>query len=58
MGWQVVRRTQLSRWSILFVPLALTTFWFALYSTILIYMDDLSVVDAWYFVVISFSTVG
>jgi len=56
--WMVVRRTQLSRWSILFVPLALTTFWFALYSTILIYMDDLSVVDAWYFVVISFSTVG
>lgn len=56
--WMVAQRKQHSRWSILVIPLALTTFWFALYSTILIYMEDLSVVDAWYFVVISFSTVG
>lgn len=47
-----------SRWAALILPGSLTLLFLAVYSTVLMFADDMSVIDAWYFVVVTFSTVG
>eukprot|EP00658_Telonema_sp_P-2_P002665 TRINITY_DN10998_c0_g1_i3.p1 TRINITY_DN10998_c0_g1~~TRINITY_DN10998_c0_g1_i3.p1 ORF type:complete len:321 (+),score=87.29 TRINITY_DN10998_c0_g1_i3:117-965(+) len=49
---------QVSKWRVLAVPTGLTAVWLGAYMGVTVAMGDFDAVDAWYFSVISFTTVG